>query len=61
MNKTAMITGASRGLGKEFAIQLAAKKYALILVARNVVFNRYRRIMYFQRTGAQTAFMTIVS
>ena len=30
-----MITGASRGLGKEFAIQLAAKKYALILVARN--------------------------
>jgi uncharacterized protein len=35
MNKTAMITGASRGLGKEFAVQLAAKNYALILVARN--------------------------
>ena len=34
MNKTAMITGASRGIGKEFATQLAAKNYALIILAR---------------------------
>ena len=34
MNKIAMITGASRGLGKEFATQLAAKNYSLILLAR---------------------------
>jgi uncharacterized protein len=34
MVKTALITGASRGLGKEYALQLAKKNYALVLVAR---------------------------
>lgn len=35
MHKTALITGASGGLGLEFAKILAEKKYDLILVARN--------------------------
>ncbi|MBO5576210.1 MAG: SDR family NAD(P)-dependent oxidoreductase [Ruminococcus sp.] len=32
--KTVLITGASGGLGLEFAKLLAKKKYALVLVAR---------------------------
>jgi uncharacterized protein len=35
MYKTALITGASRGLGKQYAIQLAKRNYSLVLVARN--------------------------
>jgi uncharacterized protein len=35
MTKKAMITGASRGLGKEYALQLAQKGYDLLLIARN--------------------------
>jgi short-subunit dehydrogenase len=34
MRKTALITGASSGLGKEFAKQLANKNYNLVVVAR---------------------------
>lgn len=35
MNEYTLITGASSGIGREMAIQLAAKKHNLILVARN--------------------------
>jgi hypothetical protein len=34
MTSTALITGAARGIGKEFAFQLAVQQYALILVDR---------------------------
>lgn len=35
--KVAVVTGASRGLGKEIAVQLAEKGYQLALVARNQI------------------------
>lgn len=35
MNKTALITGASSGIGWEIAMQMGAENYNLILVARN--------------------------
>ncbi len=36
MNKTALITGASSGIGKELAREFAQNKHHLVLVARNI-------------------------
>ena len=44
MEKLILITGASSGLGEEFAFQLAAQGYSLLLVAR-----RLERLQYIQR------------
>ena len=33
--KTAIVTGASKGIGKAIALKLASLKYAMVLVARN--------------------------
>ena len=41
--KTALITGASEGLGKEFAKQLAANGYNITAVARNE--NKLKQLM----------------
>jgi short-subunit dehydrogenase len=42
MNNTVLITGASAGLGEEFAWQLAEQGYNLLLVARSNLKIMYR-------------------
>ena len=39
MNKVALITGASRGIGKEIAVSLAQKGYNIVLAAKSTEEN----------------------
>jgi uncharacterized protein len=49
----AVITGASKGIGKEIALQLAAKKYNLLLVARSAEILKELAVQISEQYGVQ--------
>ncbi len=51
--ETALITGATAGLGAEFAQQLAAKRYNLVLVARDLARLDSKAVRLRQDYGVQ--------
>ncbi len=59
MTKTALITGASKGIGKAFAEVFAQKGYSLLLIARTTHELENIKNDLYQRYGCKSKILTV--